>query len=375
MRAPNVAETSYDILVVGAGPGGSTTALFAASQGLSVAVLDKSIFPRDKICGDLIPIDGLALLAELGLLRRLFESPHAAVKHLRFTQLEQELRLEHPLATCRRRVFDDLLIQEVRRRCEVREGWLVRDLLLQDGQVTGVRARRPSGEVCDIHSRIVIGADGVGSVVARKAGLYRRDLEHWGIATRSYHERSDHGSEAELHYLADCDPGYLWTFPVDGGLYNVGVAILGATAGRGHESILSLHRRLLRESALAGRVNEADCAAPVQSWSLPLGSARRPLVAGGVLLVGDAGGLIDPLFGHGIDTAMISGKLAAQVSARAIESGDCGAIALAVYEQEVHARLGPTFDRHFAVRVELAADRPWLPRLNERVFANKGELA
>ena len=367
--------TPYDVLVVGGGPGGSTTALFAASRGLSVVVLDKASFPRDKICGDLIPIEGLAVLAELGLLSRLFESPHASVKHFRFTQRRQELRLEHPLATCRRKVFDDILFQEVRRRCEVQEGLLVRDLLRENGQVIGVRAQRLSGDTCEVHSRIVVGADGVGSVVARKAGLYRRDLEHWGIATRSYHDSSDYGPNAELHYLPDCHPGYLWTFPVDGGLYNVGVGILGTTPRPGKESIVALHRRLLRESRVAERTGKADDAVPIRTWSLPLGSARRSLFAGGVLLVGDAGGLVDPLFGHGIDTAMISGKIAADVSARAIGSGDCTAHGLASYEEEVMSRLGSIFDRHVAVRTELTVDRPWLPALNVRIFGGKGELS
>ena len=161
-------------------------------------------------------------------------------------------------------------------------------------------------------------------------------------------------------FLSRHRAGYCWVFPVGGGLFNVGFGMLSEDIAREQvdlkevlDEVLNTHPRL------APRFRQARRQGKVQGFGLPLGGGRRPLTAPRTLLCGDAAALIDPLQGHGIDQAIISGILAAEHARRCCAADDFSPAALAPYAAHVQRRLGRDLARHYWL-MRLLARAPWL---------------
>lgn len=378
----------FDLIIVGAGPAGAMMALAAARGGLSVLLLDRAHFPRDKICGDLVPFDAIPLLREHGLRDAVEQLPRARADHLVVYAGARRLRVPSPpdgLLVCRRLDLDNALFQAARARVETGEGHRVTDVLRGDGgRVCGVRGETSRGRAFRVTARVVAGADGFKSVIARAVGAYARQPEHWAVATRAYYRGvggvfEGPGRAVEIDFFAERAPAYLWIFPVDDDTVNVGV---GRVVGRAQESssLRALHERLIRSRWYAPRFAAAEQLTPIQGWNLPLASTRRAMHGDGFILAGDAAGLIDPLWGHGINSAMISGQIAGELLPAVCRAGDYSAAALRRYDDAVWSRLGPGFARARACRsecVEGPERGEWAPlgRLRERCFGGAGELA
>lgn len=288
-------------------------ALRLARSGARVALVDKARFPRDKACGDLVGPRGVALLDEMGI------AP-AGVLSLgdmevvgpsgRRVLLPAVPGLTYPGCAWAlpRRAFDDVLY-----RAAVEAGAEPVTARLAAVEVGGDSARvcLDSGDL--LSTGALIGADGATSSVATAAGMIRADRVQWGFAVRTYLE-----TEVELPTIVLFDeepgvgfPGYGWLFPGPGGLANAGVGVgsgsdrkAGARATRQLDTFIA-HLRclgLLRGDAVAGP--------RLGAW-LKMGMVGTSPVAGPVLLVGDAAGLVNPLQGEGIAQAMGSGIAAA----------------------------------------------------------------
>ncbi|MCC7275236.1 MAG: FAD-dependent monooxygenase, partial [Alphaproteobacteria bacterium] len=235
---------SHDLVVVGGGPAGAAAAMFAARAGLNALLLDKALFPRDKICGDAISGKSVAILRELGLLEGVRRLPGAPVGHIVFgspDHVEADIDLSRAADpgrvtgfVIRRTDFDAFLFAEAARKVECRDGFLVDDLVMADGAVRGVRGRDlRTGRTEEIGARIVLGADGYRSIVARRLGLYRYDPDHTAVGLRAYYDGvAGLGDRIELHYVDAVRPGYLWIFPLGGGAANVGIGMLAAPMRR-----------------------------------------------------------------------------------------------------------------------------------------------
>jgi geranylgeranyl reductase family protein len=289
----------YDVIVVGAGPGGSSAAIRLARAGASVLLLDRARFPRDKPCGGgvtfravkqlPVPIDpvveGVVSTMEIGLRhRRRFERTSAK-----------------PLAlmTQRRRLDAYLAQQAAAAGAEFRDG----------ARVTAVAAENSSGVVeldgARLQASVVIGADGVNGVTARALGsggfTYGVALE--GNAPNDDVDRGRYEGRLVLE-LGTIAGGYAWVFP-KGDHVNVGV---GGWESEGPR----LREHLERYSAAHGL--DADRLTDLRGYRLPLRSARSLLARGRVAFVGDAAGLVDPLSGDGIYEAALSARVAADAA-------------------------------------------------------------
>ena len=342
----------YDAVIVGGGPGGATAALYAEKMGLKVLVVDKKYFPRDKICGDALSGKAVIYLRELGLIDQIEASPQAFIDEIVFSSPNGDactIKLK-PTAhygvssgyVCRREVFDNVMFKAAQEKVDTIEGFTVTDLIKPNGQVKGVRGKDDRGNEREITARVVIGADGFSSVVARKLGLYDHDPKHMIVATRAYYKNvSGLNTAIELHYVEDVLPGYFWIFPLEDNLANVGIGLVHKVLKEKGIKLKDAHEKAVASDYFKERFANAELLDPgIVGWNLPVGSKRRQIHGAGYMLIGDAASLIDPFTGEGIGNAMASAKIAME-TLKSLKSGnDYSEKAIDAYRKEVWARLG-----------------------------------
>jgi geranylgeranyl reductase family protein len=344
----------YDIVIVGAGPAGSTCALYAARSGLNVLLLDKETFPRDKICGDAISGISLRFLQELDLQEEIEKAagkrgksmlvfaPDGSSTEISFTPRGRSL--EHFNILCRREILDNILFQRAKQEVDTLEGFTVNDILMNNGHVCGIRGLDEKGREKELRANVIIGADGCRSVIARKAGLYHLDPKHQVIATRAYYEGvSDMKDAIEIHFVNKVIPGYFWIFPLRDNRVNVGLGMVHREIMKRRINIREAHIEATRSPRLCDRFQNATMHGPIRGWNLPLAHKNRKMVGDGVLLIGDAAGLVHPLSGEGISFSMLSGYLAAQLIAEVNHEKDFSAATLQHYQTRLWKEVGLEF--------------------------------
>ncbi len=356
-------DNDADVIVVGAGPGGSTTAYHLARHGIRVLVLEKSQFPREKVCGDGLTPRAVKQLIKMGLTAdgSFEEQGWLRNKGLRVIGGGVRLELDWPdLASfpnyglVRTRLdFDDVVAkQAVKAGADLRTGVTVTGPVLDDtGRAVGVTAETEGGEPREFRAPLIISADGVSGRFPLALGLAKREDRPIGVAVRRYyHSPAKHDDDyleswLELRSKEGGDrllPGYGWIFGMGDGRVNVGLGVLNSSSAFGKTN----YRRMLTEWLGAtppewGMNDEANADGPILGAALPMGFNRVPHYTRGVLLVGDSGGMVNPFNGEGIAYAMESGELAAEVVAQALgRTGADRERALAAYPAELKARYG-----------------------------------
>ncbi|MEU9824864.1 geranylgeranyl reductase family protein [Micromonospora chersina] len=354
-------ENDADVIVVGAGPGGSATAYHLARHGVRVLLLEKTEFPREKVCGDGLTPRAVRQLIRMGV----DTSPEAGWLHnkgLRVIGGGVRLELDWPdLASfpnyglVRTRLdFDDLLAQRaVAAGAKLRTSVNVLGPVLgADDRVIGVQAEvGPDKEPATFHAPLVVAADGVSGRFPLALGLAKREDRPIGVAVRRYYrspaKHDDDYLESWLELRAKGSdallPGYGWIFGLGDGRVNVGLGVLNSSSAFGKTN----YRRLLTDWLANtpedwGMTDETNAEGPVLGAALPMGFNRVPHYTRGVLLVGDSGGMVNPFNGEGIAYAMESGELAAEVAVQALArpAGAERERALLAYPQELKARFG-----------------------------------
>ncbi|RZS79022.1 geranylgeranyl reductase family protein [Motilibacter rhizosphaerae] len=352
--------TEADVVVVGAGPGGSTTAAHLARAGLDVVLLEKSAFPREKVCGDGLTPRAVAQLVKLGI----DTSPEAGWlrnKGLRILGGGHRLELRWPELAAypdyglvrRRDDFDEMLARHAQKAgARLSERTTVTGPVRDErtGAVVGVTAKGSEGEPLEVRAPVVIAADGNSSRLSLAVGRRVREDRPMAVAVRAYYtSRNDRDdwleSWLELREDGKLLPGYGWIFGMGDGTSNVGLGILNAAQGGGKVDSRDVLRRWLAALPPEYGFTEDSQVGPVRGAALPMGFNRTPHYADGLLLVGDAGGMVNPFNGEGIAYAMESGALAADVVAQALArpSGAQRERALAAYPQALKEQWGGYF--------------------------------
>lgn len=356
-----------DVVIVGAGPAGSAAARFMAAAGVRVVLLERATFPRDKPCGDGVAARGMAVLARIGLGE--WASRFPAPKVLRLTSPDDQVLDVRPETgddfcygrTIPRHLLDARLAQAaVEAGARLVEGTRVRSVEWPDGSRPCVVA-----DGLEVTAQLVILADGSHAPITRRLGLVREVPEM--IAVRQYFA-GDAGpaDRLEIHFQPDVVPGYVWLFPESDGRANVGTGIFTWRTRRDRVPLREILAHFVADpTATDGRLARAEPAGPVRGHPLRtrLGGTRTH--AERLLVAGDAAGLVNPLSGEGIASALESGELAATHALAALEAGDFSARALASYSRALEARYGA--DRRAARFLRLALS---VPRLLNRVFRN-----
>ena len=345
----------YDLVVVGAGPGGSTAAWQAAELGLSVLLLEKRQEISSPVrCAEGVPHEALAEFLEPDPAWISAWVERGKIVALADGQVVQRWRDAGGLGyVLERRVFDRALAERaVLAGAQVRVKTAVTGLLHKGGAVRGVIAEW-QGQPVEIQARVVIGADGVESRVGVWAGLDTQLRLEDTMSCAQYLLAGIDWDADCLGYWIDKDiapGGYAWVFPKGDGRANVG---LGIQADLGTQTALTyLNRFVERERALA-----TGSPVALVVGNAPVALPCRSPVANGLLLVGDAARQVDPLTGGGIVNAMTAGRLAAQVAADALASGDTSARALATYQDQVERAMGRRLARNYSLRGRFTAEQ------------------
>lgn len=362
------ATATRDVIIVGAGPAGSALAIELASEGLDVLLVDAARFPRDKTCGDYVSPRGLARLDALGCGVQLRALGCTPIRRSRLYLDRDELvsgtlpdvaglpRYGHAVP---RLELDHILFQRaIEAGAATREEYRVTGLehTARGVEIMGTLAGRPHRE----HGRIVIGADGATSVVARAAGLGMTDARYTLASMRAY----AHGLTLDhtiMYFDHTYFPGYGWVFPVRPGLCNVGVGMVSESLGQGGLALPDFFARFRRLCTKLGRAHGTTLEiGPHRGWPIrTYGGARRNYFDRG-LLIGEAGCLVDPMNGEGIPLALDSAHLAARTIRAAFRRGRFAAGDLAGYEADWRA----AFDPDLAISdliVSMIRNRRFLP--------------
>jgi geranylgeranyl reductase family protein len=341
-------DRDYDVIVVGAGPAGVSTALVAARAGLRVLLLDRRRFPRPKVCGDAITPLGLKMLGELGLLetvRRVADEELPRIQ-LGFGERGGTSTLDTPVLVVRRYILDATLVDFVRPIVDVREGSAVTTLRWRDGAVCGVTGETDRGTAFTVSANVVVGADGASSIIARLTGCRESKADRMNVAIRAYYRDVVMTSRApEFHFLPELGGGYLWIFPAGGNRFNVGIGATDDTLHALGTPLRELLARALASPAFAERFANASTLDRFEGGQIPCNGLTQQLSGAGFMLVGDAAGVADPFWGDGIDTALMSGSLAAGHIVAAHRARDFGGPQLASYARGVIRVLGPKLAR------------------------------
>lgn len=346
------------ICIVGAGPAGAATALKLSYMGIPSVLIDKAVFPRDKVCGDALSGKVSTLLNRLDpqLMAR-FEakkSIHVPVWGIKFVAPnKREIAIPFDPKfnkttdnvagyVSRRMDFDNFLIEEVRRR---------ENIDYYDGIAIENYKKTENGfEISDkketfrVKAELLIVANGANSSFARHYAGLKKIPKHYAGAVRAYYKNVGEmhmDNFIELHFIKEITPGYLWIFPLPNGRANVGLGMRSDfVSQRKYNLKQGLTETLKKHPKLKERFKDAELEGKILGYGLPLGSKKRAISGDNFMLVGDAGHLIDPLTGEGIGNGIYSGFIAAEHAQQCLEKNDFSAEFMKAYDVRVARVLG-----------------------------------
>ncbi len=392
-------ENDADVIVVGAGPGGSATAAHLARAGVKTLLLEKTEFPREKVCGDGLTPRAVKELLALDI--DLTTQGWIKNKGLRIIGGGHRLELPWPELSVfpdyglvrTRADLDQILAQKaVAVGADLHESTSVTGPVMEQDRIVGVTTKNAAGEERTYRAPIVVAADGNSSRLSLSMGLTKRDDRPLGVAVRTYFRSPRHEDDWLESWLELWDqdrllPGYGWVFGVGDGTSNVGLGILNSSPAFANVDSRALLMRWADSMPKEWGYVPEEMVGPIRGAALPMGFNRTPHFHQGMLLVGDAGGMVNPFNGEGIAYAMESGRIAAETIAEALASGQDQArdLRLATYPTRLKSEwggyytLGRVFvklignDRVMKVAAQKGLAHPTLMKFTLKLLANLSE--
>ena len=345
----------YPVIIAGAGPAGCVASLFLTDFKIPHLLIEKGVFPRDKICGDAVSGKMLEIIAKLHPEKvkvfaqdtdkstlsygMQFIAPSGNSVGIPFPKPKGDL----PIGFVSKRMeFDNFLYGLTESFFATRmEGTEITEVENTNG---GVKITLKKGEeTFQVFSPMVIGSDGSRSMIKKKLLGDEVDEMHYCAGIRAYYKGVEglHPENfIELHFYKELLPGYFWIFPLPGGYTNVGMGMLSANVSK---KKVNLRKEMLNlidtHPILKERFKNAELDGKVSGWGLPLGSKKRPLSGEHFILTGDAASLIDPFTGEGIGNAGVSGMVAARIAKQAIDQKNYSTQFLKQYDDIIYGKL------------------------------------
>lgn len=335
-------EISSPVAIIGCGPAGAGASLFLSKAGIQHVILEKDIFPRDKICGDgcsgktafvlrkanpeyldeifadsarFLPSYGVTFAAPNG---KAIDIPFATDKIVAgrppgFTSKRLELdnflfsKLESPYAT----ILQGIQISDIAR---TEEGYEI------TYRKQGLTEQPPGILRC----RLLIGADGDKGITRKKLWQQNAVSKTSAVGLRAYYTGVTGMHEQnfiELHFLKEVLPGYFWIFPLPDGQANVGIGMESDIVRKKKINLREMMLKAIKENPnIKDRFATAQLTDKIYGWGLPMGVEKTTVSSDHFILTGDAASLIDPFTGEGIGNALFSGMLAAEAAVKAFEA-------------------------------------------------------
>ena len=318
----------FDVIVVGGGPAGSSSAYFNAKQGKRVLFIEKQTFPRDKICGDGVTGKALSILHEMDLTEEITKIKEISSKGVMiYAPNKDNLRISiaspnDPFSafSIDRIILDEMIYNKAKDMVLENDGEILNDKVLEpiveDNKIVGVKTKDEN-----YYSKLVVGAGGYNCPISRfvleKNDIVKQDRKHYSSAIREYwHGIEGNEGDFEIHFIEGILPGYFWIFPISETKFNIGVGMLLADMHKQEVKLKQMLDFIINESYLKDRFKNAKVIDKTRKgWLLPLGSPRKGNLQprknywNGAILTGDSASLIDPFTGEGIGNALVSGKL------------------------------------------------------------------
>lgn len=351
----------HDVAVIGAGPGGSATAHYLAQRGLKVMLLDKAKFPRDKTCGDGLTPRAVGVLQDMGLIDELKPAGHIIKRFEVFAPNGKSTRdvitvhdglPDYAMVVPRFKLDERIRNRAVQSGADFRQAQIV-DVQRVNGHVE-LKVER-AGNAETERARIAVIATGANTRLLMQAGILKQPPRVM-VASRAYFENVAGLSDIWTLRFDDVPmPGYGWVFPAGNGLANIGVGYF--KEGR-DASAAQPFKQFIASKAVREMLAQAKQVGPVKGYPLRDDFLTSPTFGDGVLLVGEAAGLVNPLTGEGIDYALESGRIAAQRIAGMFDAGDFSVSQFDAYDASLREHFQSLFE--FCIKVRELCLKPFV---------------
>ncbi|MCX6350986.1 MAG: NAD(P)/FAD-dependent oxidoreductase [Bacteroidetes bacterium] len=345
------------VTIIGAGPGGAAAALQLAKHNIACTIIDKAVFPRDKICGDGLTPKVATLLTRINpdLFKRFATSSiQTPIKSLRLVApnnkdvyipiTEKEDGFSGSYAS-KRLDFDNFLVEEVKKNPLIN---LVEGVGIEKFEQinSGYKIGNKNGSF-QLSTSLLLVADGAHSHFARHVAGINVEPENHAAAIRIYYKNIkpiNDNESLEIIYLKELPLGYFWIFPLPDGYYNVGLGMRSTEVSKYKVNLKKEIQNLIaNHPLLKDRFKDAIAMDKPSGFGLPLGGKTRPVSGANYMLIGDAACMIDPFTGEGVGNAIHAGMMAADQAKNCIETNDFSAQFLKAYDKRIHRVLGKDF--------------------------------
>lgn len=373
-----VKKIETQVIIVGGGPAGAGTSLYLSKAGIKHIVIEKAVFPRDKVCGDacsgktahvLRKLDPTWLTDEIFQREHeytpshgiIFVAPNGKPLNIPFNPNRKPEDLA-PGFTTPRMVFDNYLFEKIPSPYnEVYQDAKITNINKGNNEVTV--SFQQNGERYEVKAPIIVGADGDKGIVRKTMLTDHLSDKAYAVGLRAYYKGVkdlNKDNFIELHFLPELLPGYFWIFPMPNGMANVGVGILSDVV---RKKKINLRERMLEaiknNPNIKHRFEGAELTDKIQGWGLPMAIEQLPVSGDNFLLTGDAASLIDPFSGEGIGNALYSGMLAAEAIEKAVADNNYSKAKFEeTYDKVLYRRLGDEFK--ISATLQKLCRFPWL---------------
>jgi geranylgeranyl reductase family protein len=342
----------HDIAIIGAGPAGASTAYYLARAGLSVLLLDRAEFPRDKTCGDGLTPLALRVLEDMGLLDMVLAQGHQLSEIVISSPAGGEVNIPIPPlprmvsygVIIPRLILDEMMLERaIEAGANYHGGVHVLNVTSDSDGITVKAERNGKHEHFSVRAAVI--ATGANTRLLGTIGLLNAP-RHMLVAARAYYtDIRDLDQRFQIRFDGAVLPGYGWVFPLSGTSANVGAGFVRqGTGGQvSSESVRSAFERFLESSAMRRQLNGAQRSSSVRSFPIRTDFRTAPTYANRILLVGEAAGLVNPLSGDGIDFALESGRMAADHLIAMFTRGDFSPLQFAAYDRRLRRHYTQVF--------------------------------
>lgn len=337
----------FDVIIVGAGPAGASCALALKNANLTILLIDKDSFPRDKICGDAIGGRSVKLLEKLspGFVAELREfEKKEFISTTRFVIDETPFNLfwQNESYCVKRKDFDNLLLTHTLNNVKnltFKPNFKIDEIVKENNKI--VVGNKNTNTYYS--SSILVAADGSQSFLAKQLIDFKLDPANFSAAVRAYYTNVSEvlPNQTEVHFNKDFWPGYFWIFPVNTNTVNVGFGCLSSEVSKRKINLkASLNQIIQASPELSRRFANAEMDGDIKGFGLAMGSKKVQLYGDNFLLIGDAASLIDPKSGDGISNAIESGSVAADIITDAYKNNNFSKEFLKKYKLELNKKIG-----------------------------------